>query len=264
MTQSKSSILPALACAVVGVVPALFAAYSAPSRWTIAATAGAAAATSGLVMLSRRSARELVIAEDRERQLQIAASASEARIATLVAKVRETSIHDDATGALNRRTFLARLDEVLQRDARLQRPMAFLLVDIVGFKKLNADAGRLIGDRALQAVGRAIQASTRGTDFIGRIGGDEFAVVLGECVDPCPAIDRIFMALHADAIVGPGLPPLRVSVGTVTIPEPQLGVDPIQLFHLAEEALTSVRGEAGSRSAKREYRNDKPSPAVAS
>lgn len=253
-----------LALALVGVGPALLAAFFAPGLWTFAAGAGAATATTGLFIMSLRGAREFAVAESRERQLQIAIAGSEARITALVEKVRETSVHDDVTATLNRRTFLARLDEVLKRDARLLKPMAFLLVDIDGFRKLNADAGRLIGDRALQAVARAIQASTRGTDFIGRIGGDEFAVVLGECVDPRPAVDRIFVALHGETTGGPGLPPLRVSVGTVTIPEPQKGVDPFHLLHLAEDALGSVRGGAGSRCAGREYAADTPWPVSAS
>jgi diguanylate cyclase (GGDEF)-like protein len=181
-----------------------------------------------------------------------------------VAKVRDASTQDDVSGTLNRRTFLSRLDEVLQRDARLQKPMAFLLVDVDGFKGINADAGRMIGDRVLLAVGRAIQASTRGTDFIGRIGGDEFAVVLGECVDPNPAIDRLFVALHGETTGGATPQLIRVSVGAVTVPEPQNGVDPFQLFRLAEEALASVRDAGGGRCAKREYGIRKPSPVTAS
>jgi len=43
-----------------------------------------------------------------------------------------------------------------------------------------------VGDQVLRRVGQAIQASTRGTDVVGRIGGEEFAVVLGECADPRP------------------------------------------------------------------------------
>lgn len=210
-------------------------------------------ATTGLLVSSMRGARKLTAIEDRERQLQSAASAAEARIAALVTLVRDASTHDDVTGVLNRRTFFLRLDEVLQRDSRLRKPLAFLLVDVDGFKKINADAGRMIGDRVLQAVGRAIQGSTRGTDFIGRIGGDEFAVVLGECVDPQPAIGRVFVALDGQTTGGDAPVPIRVSIGTVTINEPQRGVDPVHLLHVAEEALASVRG-AGGRCGKREYR----------
>lgn len=264
MTHSKSSILPILASAAVGVAPAFCAAYFAPGGWTILTAAGAAMATTGLLVGNIRCARELAKLQNREQQSQSAALASEARIAALVAKVRDASTQDDVTGTLNRRTFLARLDEVLQRDARLQKPMAFLIVDIDDFKKINADAGRMVGDRVLLAVGRAIQASTRGTDFIGRIGGDEFAIVLGECVDPSPAINRIFVALHGETTGGGTPMPIRVSVGAVTIPEPQRGVDPFHLFRLAEDALTSVRGAGGSRCGRCEYRVEKPSPIAAS
>jgi diguanylate cyclase (GGDEF)-like protein len=261
MPPMKTSILPMLACAAVAVMPAISAAYFAPGRWTILAAAGAATATTGLLVNSIRGARKLATLEDRERQLQSTASAAETRIAALVTKVREASTHDDVTGTLNRRTFITRLDEVLQRDARLQKPMAFLLVDIDGFRKINADAGRMMGDRVLKTVGQAIQASTRGTDFIGRIGGDEFAVVLGECVDPQPAIGRVFLALDRETTGGAAPVPIRVSIGTVTISEPQRGVDPVQLFRVAEEALASVRG-AGGLCGKREYGAPNPRPVV--
>jgi diguanylate cyclase (GGDEF)-like protein len=263
MTTSKSPMAPMLTCAAFGVVPAIFAVLFVRGGWTILTMAGAAIATTGLVVITLRYARELAQSETRERELQTAATASEARIASLVAKVRETSTHDDVTGVLNRRTFLTRLDEVLQRDARLQKPLAFLLIDVDGFRKINAEAGRMIGDRVLMAVGRAIQASTRGTDFIGRMGGDEFAVVLGECIDPRPAVDRVFVALHGETTGGDAPLPIRVSIGTVTISEPQNGVDPVQLFRCAEEVLSSARTGAGSRAGRREYGPAKPVPVAA-
>jgi GGDEF domain-containing protein len=120
--------------------------------------------------------------------------------------------------------------------------MAFLLVDIEAFKTINAEAGRMIGDRVLRTVGRAIQASTRGTDFVGRIGGDEFAVVLGECADPRPAVERIFVALHGETTGGDHPPPRA-----------HAAVDPVQLFRIAEDALASVRGSGRARAATRDY-----------
>jgi diguanylate cyclase (GGDEF)-like protein len=254
MAPSNSSLLPLAAAA--GVAPAIVAAAVAPGVGTIVAAVGASLAVTGLVVSNLRRARALATAEQREQQMQTAASASEARIASLVAKLRDASAQDDVTGTLNRRTFLTRLEEVLQRDARLQKPLAFLLVDVDGFRKINAEAGRLVGDDVLVCVARAIRASTRGTDIIGRIGGDEFAVVLGECVDPSPAIDRIFVSLYGERTGGETPLPIRVSIGVVTIPDPQLGVDTVHLFRLVEEALDSVRGGggSGSRSGRREYR----------
>jgi diguanylate cyclase (GGDEF)-like protein len=264
MTHSKFPVLPTVAYSALGISPAILAAYFAPGGWAGLAAVGAALTTTVLLVGNIRRTRELGLAELRLRQLQSTASASEAQIAALMAKVRDASTQDEVTGTLNRRAFLARLDEVLQRDARLQKPLAVLLLDVDDFKKINAEAGRIIGDRVLLAVGRAIQASTRGTDFIGRIGGDEFVVVLGECLDPNPAIDRIFVALHGETTGGERPLPIRVSIGLVTIPEPQKRVDAFQLFRLAEEALNSVRGAGGSRCGKREYRTESPSPVGAS
>lgn len=64
--------------------------------------------------------------------------------------------------------------------------------------------------------GRSIQASTRGTDLVGRVGGDEFAVLLAECVDPRPAIDRVFVALHDETTGGAQPQKIRVSIGAAT------------------------------------------------
>ena len=247
-----------LGFAIVGVAPALLAIQFAPGRWTVLAAAGVAIATTGLLASGIRGARALAAVEDRERQLQSTASSAESRVASLEARIREASTLDDVTGALNRRTFLTRLEEVIHRDARLQKSMAMLLVDVNGFKRINTDAGRIVGDRVLRTVGRAIQASTRGTDFVGRIGGDEFAVVLGECEDPRPAVDRIFVSLDGETTGGEKPLDIRVSVGTVTIPEPHWGVDPAELFRLAEEALAVARGNGGGLCGKREYVAERP------
>jgi diguanylate cyclase (GGDEF)-like protein len=262
MTQSKSSLPSMLALAMVALLPAGLAVQFAPSLWTVLAAAGAAIATTGLLIGGFRRARTMAMVEGRERGLQSAASSAEARSAMLEARMREAATIDDLTGVLNRRTFVLRLDESLRLNRRPAKPMAFLLVDIAGLKKINAEAGRMIGDRVLRAVGKAIQSATRGTDVIGRIGGDEFAVLLTECVDPHPAIDRIFVALYGETTGGANSLPVRVSVGAVTIGDPAAGVDPVQLFGIAEEALASVQG-AGLCN-KREYRAEAPRPVAAS
>ena len=242
-----------IGCALAGVAPAAVAAYTSPNAWSIAAAAASAVAVVGLMVLARGAVHELAAAEEREKQLAAAAATVETKLAALEAKARETAAHDDVSGTLNRRMFLTRLDEVIRRDARLRKPMAFLLVDVEGFKKINAEAGRMVGDRVLRAVGRAIQASTRGTDFVGRIGGDEFAVVLGECADPRPAVDRIFVALHGETTGGERPRPVHVAVGVVRIDLKRAAVDPVQLFRIAEDALASVRGSGIARAATRDY-----------
>jgi diguanylate cyclase (GGDEF)-like protein len=262
MTASKSAATSMTAFAAIGVMPAALACYFAPGPWTVLAVAGAAVAATGSMVLGGRCARDLEAVEGRERQLATSVTTAEARLSTLEAKVRESAAHDEVTGALNHRTFLGRLDEAIQRDRRLQKPMAFLLVDIEGFRKINADGGRIVGDRVLRTVGRALQSSTRGTDFVGRVGGDEFAVVLGECSDPRPAVDRIFVALHGETTGGDRGMPIVVSVGLVAVDAVgSRDVDPVRLFRVAEEALASVKGAGVSRCGKRDYASTSATPA---
>jgi diguanylate cyclase (GGDEF)-like protein len=262
MRGQSVSVGPALGWALIGALPAALAVWLATGTWTIVAAAGAMIGTTGLVTAGMRTERKLADAADRERQLSSAAGSAESRIAALEAKLRESSSHDDVTGTLNRRAFLTRLDEVLRRDARLRKPMAFLLVDVEGFRKINAEAGRMVGDRVLRQVGKAILASTRGTDFVGRIGGDEFAIVLGECTDPRPAADRIFVALHGESIGDEHVGPVHASIGIVTMTEAQADVDLAHLFRLAEDALAPVRGTGQSRCGRRDYQTEAPRPAV--
>jgi len=259
MTNPGPSKIVVAAYALLGVIPGALASYFHPGLWTAVPAACAALASTALAMTAFRIAKDLAATERHQRQLQTAAASSEERITALEAKLRETASHDDVSGTLNRKAFLRRMDESIRRDARLKKPMVMLLVDIDGFKKLNGDAGRLIGDRVLKTVGKSIQASTRGTDFVGRIGGDEFAVVLGECEDPRPAIDRIFVALHGESTGGEHPVPVRVSIGAVTIDGGAETVDPVKLFRIAEDALATVRG--GGRWAKRDYRVESPRPA---
>jgi diguanylate cyclase (GGDEF)-like protein len=262
MTNPGPSKIVLTAYALLGVAPGALAIYFYPGLWAAVSVACAGIATTALSVTAFRAAEDLAATVRHQRQMQTAAVSSEERIAALEAKLRETASHDEVSGTLNRKTFLTRIDESIRRDGRLKKPMALLLVDIDGFKKLNGDAGRLIGDRVLKMVGKAIQASTRGTDFVGRFGGDEFAVMLGECEDPRPAIDRIFVALHGESTGGERPVPVRVSIGAVTIDVGAETVDPVQLFRIAEDALATVRG--GGRCAKRDYRVESRRPASVS
>jgi diguanylate cyclase (GGDEF)-like protein len=158
--------------------------------------------------------------------------------------------------------FLKRLEETVARDGRLGRPLVFLLVDIQGFRAINNERGRLGGDGVLKTVAAAIQGSTRGTDVVGRLGGDEFGIVLGECEDPRPAVNRLFVALQAQNSVE-GAVPVHVAVGAVTVENAACGVATAELFRLAEGALSSVRGHAGSLCARRTLRSDVSSQATA-
>ena len=246
MNATSLRIVRVAALLGVGIVPAVLVASRGSARLEFAAVAGVAAMGAGLVLEGLGCARALGRAEAEVEAVRHRADLLEKKGEALVARLREAACLDEATGVLNRRAFFDRLEEAIERDARLRRPLAVLLVDVDGFRHINETKGRITGDAALRSVALILCAATRGTDFVGRVGGDEFAIVLGECEDPRPAADRIFVAMNgSDVGEGDGALPLRVNAGGVAIPRPQEGVDVSELFRLAERALTPLRGRGG-------------------
>jgi diguanylate cyclase (GGDEF)-like protein len=92
--------------------------------------------------------------------------------------VERHALTDELTGLANRRHFTATLNSELARAERFETPLAVLLCDLDGFKKINDRFGHPAGDDVLKAFARALQRSVRGIDLAARIGGDEFAVLL--------------------------------------------------------------------------------------
>jgi diguanylate cyclase (GGDEF)-like protein len=87
---------------------------------------------------------------------------------------------DELTGVSNRRAFMERGHHALEQARRYDRPLALVMLDIDRFKAINDTHGHAAGDRVLQAVGSLIQRAARTSDIPGRIGGEEFAVLLPE------------------------------------------------------------------------------------
>ncbi|SMP69507.1 sensor domain-containing diguanylate cyclase [Anoxynatronum buryatiense] len=94
-------------------------------------------------------------------------------------QLKELSEIDSLTGIANRRKLDAYLQEEWERSRRDQLPVSLILVDVDYFKAFNDQFGHQTGDRILVDVAKTLEQSLRRkTDFIGRYGGDEFAVVL--------------------------------------------------------------------------------------
>ena len=79
---------------------------------------------------------------------------------------------------LNRRAFVRELARALAFSRRYGSPAALLYVDLDGFKAVNDAHGHLAGDAALKRVAELLVANVRESDMVGRMGGDEFAVLL--------------------------------------------------------------------------------------
>ena len=87
---------------------------------------------------------------------------------------------DSLTGALNRRHFLETGEQEILRAKRYGRPLSVLMLDVDQFKGINDAFGHATGDAALQALVERTRNSMRAQDFLGRIGGEEFAMLLPE------------------------------------------------------------------------------------
>ena len=97
-------------------------------------------------------------------------------------KTRELShqaLHDALTGLPNRALVLDRAEQMIARVSRQPGAVAgALFIDVDGFKDVNDYFGHAAGDRLLRAVGERLQQTSRREDTVGRLGGDEFIVLL--------------------------------------------------------------------------------------
>ena len=85
---------------------------------------------------------------------------------------------DPLTGLFNRRYFLTRLHEEVERARRQSSALAVLMIDLDNFKQLNDRLGHTVGDAVLRFAGDVLRRSVRSFDVCARLGGDEFAILM--------------------------------------------------------------------------------------
>ncbi len=104
--------------------------------------------------------------------------ANQAAVAIYNANLYEMATIDPLTGVFVRRFFDQWLARELRSSFRAQTNISLLMIDVDRLKLVNDTAGHVAGDKALSIVGRVLKQASRLTDFVGRYGGDEFAVIL--------------------------------------------------------------------------------------
>jgi diguanylate cyclase (GGDEF)-like protein len=107
--------------------------------------------------------------------------------------LEELATIDSLTGIYNRRHFMVSAEAEWGRFHRYHRPLSMLMVDIDHFKSINDRYGHAVGDEAIKFVALACKQDLRGSDMVGRVGGEEFALVL-------PETDRAQAAIVAERI----------------------------------------------------------------
>jgi len=96
------------------------------------------------------------------------------------AELRRLATTDALTGIFNRRHFMAAAATEVGREHRHHRPLSLLMLDIDHFKRINDSHGHPVGDEAIKAMAAACNHIIRPMDAVGRLGGEEFAVLLPE------------------------------------------------------------------------------------
>ncbi|UZW54243.1 sensor domain-containing diguanylate cyclase [Sphingobium sp. JS3065] len=127
-------------------------------------------------------------------------------------ELRRIAERDHLTGALSRRAFLSEMNRAIALFERHERPASLLLFDIDHFKRINDTHGHPAGDQVIRGIAQLCTGLQRPSDSLGRLGGEEFGILLPETAeeDAASAAQRFCEAIAATEI--PGTPPLRVTV----------------------------------------------------
>ena len=164
--------------------------------------------------------------------------AAEEKIQLLNIELEKLAITDFLTKLYNRRYFMQRSDEECKRASRSHQPLTLLMLDIDHFKKVNDTYGHEAGDLALQHVAEILRSSLREIDILGRMGGEEFAVLMPNTTleDAVLLAERIRLSItntvfdtSAQALT------LTVSIGAEIFTAEMSGID--ELLRNADVAL---------------------------
>ena len=123
---------------------------------------------------------------------------------------------DTLTSALSRRNLFNLAEQELARSRRYDLPLMVLMLDLDHFKLINDQYGHAVGDTVLQAFVQTVSGVLRESDLIGRVGGEEFAVLLPNTTQEggCALAQRIIDSVRSSPVaVGDKLIPYTVSIG---------------------------------------------------
>lgn len=153
---------------------------------------------------------------------------------------------DALTGVHNRTSIDERIRDAVQRAKRTQKMVAVGLLDLDGFKAVNDQLGHQVGDELLRIVAQRIRGRLRGHDVVGRIGGDEFVILLDDLEDEDEARivgERVVDAIRPPFEVEGPTPQVSASLGIALFPRPV--ADAENLVVAADEAMYSAKRSGG-------------------
>lgn len=165
-------------------------------------------------------------------------------------RAEELASRDPLTGILNLLSFFRKGEETIQRTHALRRPISLIALNLDGFSSVNESGGFALGNQILSETARRIESQTRSIDLIGRMGGDEFLVLLPD-TDLAAAEEqaaRIHAAIGSRSFRGERQgAQVTVSLGVGTLSPEAEDASMSELMRMAKEALRSAKSAGRDR-----------------
>jgi len=193
----------------------------------------------GVMNLSRRNTGEFSQSELHLLEMlanQAAVAISNASLHQMISKKAYT---DTITGLSNRRALDERLEIEIINSRRTSSPLAVVMMDLDGFKRVNDTYGHEVGDLVLRAVFNVVSIGLRSTDFIARYGGDELVLILGQSDMRAAKLvtEKILENLARFAYKAPDGKPLKLGISGGIAIYPNHGRSGPELLRAADAAL---------------------------
>lgn len=155
---------------------------------------------------------------------------------------------DGLTDIFNRQHFVSEAEQQLQYCRKSGREACLVLIDLDHFKAVNDTYGHAVGDRVLKRAVAACQAHLRSTDILGRLGGEEFGIVLPECTleQVLGRAERIRLAI-VEVVRGDAADDICVSASFGVASTTRSGHELRQLLIHADDALYQAKREGRNR-----------------
>jgi len=202
----------------------------------------------GIVALTSRRRPAYTVEDGAFLRTVIGHAALAIQNATMYEFIDTLSRVDPLTGLQNRREFDRLLQQALADAQQAGQQVSLIMADIDHFKGINDRFGHQEGDRALQQIGRLIQSvPRRATDGAFRIGGEEFAVLMGDTdKSGAVALSETLRGVTEGAKLLASGGPVTVSLGVATFPAD--GIDATALVAAADRALYQAKADGRNRS----------------
>lgn len=176
-------------------------------------------------------------------------------------RLADLSLTDSLTSLRNRRAFDDRFADAFEQARRYDRPLSLIVLDVDRFKPINDAFGHDTGDEVLRGVAELIEASTRQTDFVARVGGEEFAVLLPETplFEAMQVAEKIRARIASTPIASLDV---TVSLGVANGLHSQVTTT-AELYHAADQALYRAKANGRNRTEmerRRDLRAVSPAP----